>query len=141
MSDNNQPKKRIMKIIGICMIVLGVVFIIVGITGFTDWDSPRYIFMPIGILVSGIGSMVLVFAFRQQIIAHQAKVYAPILKELKQEIMPDKNVVNCPDCGTANDVDSKYCKECGKPLRKVCPYCNADVNNDSKFCPKCGRSL
>ena len=142
MNDNYESKKRILKIVGICLIVLGVVFIIVGAVGLDrDPASGMFAFMPVGIMTLGIGVMLIMLAYRREIAAHQAKIYAPVLKDLKQEVMPDNHVLICPDCGTGNEIDSKFCKECGKPLRKTCPYCNAEVGCDSKFCNKCGRSL
>ena len=141
MDDNYESKKRILKIVGICLLAVGVIFIIVGAINMGNFSSNLFVMFPIGLFASGIGGMLLMFAFRREIMKHQAKDYAPILKELKQEVMPDSNVVVCSDCGTANELGSKFCKECGKSLRKTCPYCNAEVNNDSKYCNKCGRAL
>ncbi len=46
----------------------------------------------------------------------------------------------CPNCGKRNDGNTKFCPECGAPLKVVC-VCGAVVPPGSKFCPECGRSL
>lgn len=50
------------------------------------------------------------------------------------------NSIVC-SCGTSNDKNSKYCKNCGKPLYTVCPNCGANCPIDSKYCNNCGSKL
>lgn len=47
----------------------------------------------------------------------------------------------CPSCGTANDVNAKFCKNCGVALSRVCPQCGEKLDADSAFCDNCGRKL
>lgn|GEM_PF-126605 len=50
-------------------------------------------------------------------------------------------MVHCPACGTANQVGSKFCDQCGKPLTIVCRGCGASNEADSTFCDQCGKAL
>jgi class 3 adenylate cyclase/tetratricopeptide (TPR) repeat protein len=49
--------------------------------------------------------------------------------------------VNCPSCGTANELDRKFCGECGTPLAGSCPACGASNAPGVKFCGQCGDDL
>jgi class 3 adenylate cyclase/tetratricopeptide (TPR) repeat protein len=49
--------------------------------------------------------------------------------------------VNCPACGTANELDRKFCGECGAPLAAACPACGASNAPGVKFCGQCGTDL
>jgi class 3 adenylate cyclase/tetratricopeptide (TPR) repeat protein len=49
--------------------------------------------------------------------------------------------VNCQVCGTANELDRKFCGECGTPLAGSCPSCGASNAPGVKFCGECGNDL
>jgi class 3 adenylate cyclase/tetratricopeptide (TPR) repeat protein len=49
--------------------------------------------------------------------------------------------VNCPACGTANELDRRFCGECGAPLAAACPQCGASNAPGVKFCGQCGTDL
>jgi class 3 adenylate cyclase/tetratricopeptide (TPR) repeat protein len=49
--------------------------------------------------------------------------------------------VNCPACGTANETDRKFCRECGGSLAAACPKCGASNAPGVKFCGECGTDL
>ncbi len=54
----------------------------------------------------------------------------------------------CPECGATIKEDSKFCIECGHPLRSVenettseatvCSQCGASLDEGVRFCPECG---
>ncbi|MBA2314210.1 MAG: AAA family ATPase, partial [Chloroflexi bacterium] len=46
--------------------------------------------------------------------------------------------MNCPSCGTANDPDARFCKECGAGLAVSCAACGAALPPGGKFCSACG---
>lgn len=51
--------------------------------------------------------------------------------------------VRCPKCNALNDVDARFCSDCGEALvkSKHCPNC-AELNDaDARFCDACGSSL
>ncbi len=49
----------------------------------------------------------------------------------------------CPQCGTANGANSKFCRSCGTSLqhRMVCPKCGNGIAPGDKFCNNCGAYL
>jgi uncharacterized membrane protein YvbJ len=44
----------------------------------------------------------------------------------------------CQLCGTQNDKDAEFCKECGGRLLIVCPRCDAVMGSSVNFCARCG---
>ncbi len=53
----------------------------------------------------------------------------------------EAKVCKCPNCGANVKEDTKFCPECGKPVKSTCPKCGKAVKEGSKFCPECGQSL
>jgi len=52
--------------------------------------------------------------------------------------------VRCPDCGTANPANAKFCSNCGVALRQAgpkCPSCGFDTPAGARFCPNCGNKM
>jgi class 3 adenylate cyclase/tetratricopeptide (TPR) repeat protein len=49
--------------------------------------------------------------------------------------------MHCPRCEADTPDGSKFCIECGLPLRSRCPQCGADTLPRAKFCAECGTSL
>ena len=47
----------------------------------------------------------------------------------------------CLSCQTANDPDSRFCKECGASLALACASCGRPAAADAKFCAGCGTSF
>ena len=49
------------------------------------------------------------------------------------------------ECGHENDINSKFCGECGKakPVVKTkkCPKCGTEVGENTKFCGECGEKM
>lgn len=73
----------------------------------------------------------------------------------KEQLNRLKNVVSCPNCGTAIPADSAFCNACGTRIEKqvqvsrepqgnsgrVCPNCGAQAEGDAAFCTICGTRL
>ena len=49
--------------------------------------------------------------------------------------------MTCPSCGTQNEVDRKFCGECGAKLALACTACGAANTPGVKFCGECGVPL
>ena len=51
--------------------------------------------------------------------------------------------MECKACGTVNNDDAIFCKQCGVRLdgKKVCNSCGAENDFDARFCNKCGASI
>ncbi|PIO82386.1 hypothetical protein BSQ39_01815 [Loigolactobacillus backii] len=51
-------------------------------------------------------------------------------------------MVKCPNCGTLNEPNSKFCISCGQALEgqttKVCPRCGTTNTETTMFCSHCG---
>lgn len=59
----------------------------------------------------------------------------------------------CKACGTVNEVEKKYCTDCGSALPSAtlfdlyrllhpsCPSCHAIVSTSYRYCPSCGKLL
>lgn len=46
--------------------------------------------------------------------------------------------VACPQCGTINDPDAKYCASCGALLQmETCPNCGSEIDPEADFCESC----
>ena len=50
-------------------------------------------------------------------------------------------LISCPQCGTENDANAKFCISCGTRLAGGCPVCGTVNPPDAKFCMNCGTSL
>jgi len=50
--------------------------------------------------------------------------------------------VACPQCGTQNATNTKFCTECGTKLGKAtCANCQAELSPGAKFCSECGQKV
>lgn len=50
--------------------------------------------------------------------------------------------MKCPSCNYENQVDSKFCSQCGAKLCQQCLNCGVkNIPLDAKFCPVCGQAL
>ena len=47
----------------------------------------------------------------------------------------------CASCGIINDIDRRYCRQCGESLLGQCPDCNARTTVWEKFCGGCGLDI
>ena len=53
-------------------------------------------------------------------------------------------MVYCPNCNSYNNLNNKFCGECGQELPKIpnyCPKCKLSFNFGEKFCTNCGKKL
>jgi len=51
------------------------------------------------------------------------------------------DALRCPACGTENELDRKFCGECGTALARACPSCGTPNAPAVKFCGECGTAL
>lgn len=113
------------KIVGICMTVVGIVFVTLGVLGAVQVLPYTYLysFMFAGFVFFVVGAANIV----------ESRYWK---RKLEQ-----KSAVKCPECGATNKKESTFCENCGKTLRATCPYCGAELNSDSNKCPQCGQSV
>ncbi|MDO8970811.1 MAG: zinc ribbon domain-containing protein, partial [Saprospiraceae bacterium] len=55
----------------------------------------------------------------------------------------DTGVLYCTNCGSANEVGTKFCYKCGTPIKTLQPPVNSPPTSDfiTLACPKCGGQL
>lgn len=55
-----------------------------------------------------------------------------------------QTMAQCPQDGTLAAAGTKFCPECGSPMKQpaatICPKCGADTHG-AKFCPECGTKM
>lgn len=67
--------------------------------------------------------------------------------ENEQKTPPTPSGVKCPNCGTVNDAEKKFCSECGVNLKegaqeiRYCGSCGVEVEEGLKFCGECGAKI
>ena len=49
--------------------------------------------------------------------------------------------MRCPSCGFENATATKFCGECGVPLKLKCSSCGFENTPGIKFCGECGQRL
>jgi class 3 adenylate cyclase/tetratricopeptide (TPR) repeat protein len=54
---------------------------------------------------------------------------------------PESLSMRCPRCDADTPDGTKFCIECGLPLRARCPQCGTDTLAQAKFCGECGTAL
>lgn len=54
---------------------------------------------------------------------------------------PQGCVMRCPSCNAANPEATKFCGNCGQPLRNRCAKCGFENPPQFKFCGECGAAL
>jgi class 3 adenylate cyclase/tetratricopeptide (TPR) repeat protein len=49
--------------------------------------------------------------------------------------------MNCPNCGTLNPQEARFCFNCGSPLALTCQQCGTSLQPGAKFCHNCGHPV
>lgn len=149
--------KRNLKIIGLTLLIVGAVCVIVGFVDFfisMGNGMPKLFWlMFIGFPMIAVGIFLSSMGFRKEIAGYVKNESVPVINEMGQEIKPAISAVSsavkeglqeeivCDACGTKNDLDSKFCSNCGKSLVCLCPECGEQVKPNSNFCDNCGKKL
>ena len=47
----------------------------------------------------------------------------------------------CPNCGQDNELDSRFCRNCGNALALTCARCGQGNEAGSNYCRNCGNTL
>lgn len=111
-----------------------------------------------GLPCLGYGVYATFFANAREIASYEATAVTPVIGEtinyVKENTQPsventeskaveEKKVVKCLKCGAENDVENKFCENCGTKLvrNRVCPKCDSKFDRAIKFCPNCGAKL
>jgi membrane protease subunit (stomatin/prohibitin family) len=75
--------------------------------------------------------------------AAMAGAITEAMKAGKEKPAAAPGTIACPNCGTANPADAKFCNNCGTKLQgtTACPNCGQENSAGSKFCNNCGTKL
>lgn len=145
--------KKILKIVGILLLLGGVTLTGIGLVDFfssmADGERPSLFWCAfLGLPMLGIGLGFTAFAFRREISNYVMSETAPVLNNASEQLAPAlrnvskavNNGVIC-SCGEINDENAKFCAACGKNLQSVCTNCGNNVKSDDAFCDQCGKKL
>jgi hypothetical protein len=86
-------------------------------------------------------------AMQTQIDAKQAEAdqAARAAEQKKQAEQQAQRERTCPGCGTENEPETKFCRECGAklgaPAAVFCPQCGAECGPGRRFCGECGAPI
>lgn len=151
----------------ICVLVGFIDFLSMFVSFDYAYTFPQFFFLFfIGFPCISAGAIMLIFGFKRELLTYGKNEAVPVINQTATEVTPairtvvktvnetannndelknrrdeEKNFDVCPSCGHNNLKGSKFCSECGKPMKKTCPDCNAEVENTAHFCPNCGRKL
>ncbi len=148
--------------------VIGPLFLLVGVGCITiamydfftiqGFAQPKYFwlffvampFLFIGFILTGFG-------FGSSVARYQSREYAPVAKDTfnylaKETTSGVKNIsraiqssqlskIECHSCHQQNDIDAKFCDECGEKMMKSCHSCRNENDPEARFCDNCGTSL
>ena len=158
MKQNHENKKKLLRKIGLILIIIGGLLTIIGlISFFSSFNGGGFpTLFPLamgGIPCLGIGLMLLLIGYNREISTYFKDEGIPVIKEGYQDLRPEvEDVVSiikgeqnekvCSYCNTKNNYNSSYCKNCGKPIGSiVCPKCGKKIDIDSRFCSHCGHEI
>lgn len=139
--ENKKPKFfLVLKIVAICMLVVGVTLIVLGTTKYKidDYMLNPALFAP-GIVLTVLSLPCFIISFLPEIqrlgvktIKYMQNANKEDLKDIstqsvdiRSEAIKNtaksikdgiKDTMYCKECGAVIDADSKYCKECGKKI-------------------------
>lgn len=133
--------------IGMGLVILGGIFIIVGIARIGSKNNPRPIYaIPNGLFVcqccgfQGPYSPICPVCNSKNSMV-RINIGASIPSAPASASKPSTET--CPYCGTTLISGKKFCDTCGKALResKTCSKCGAEVRGEAAFCANCGNKL
>ena len=122
----NNKTKKVLKIIGPSIIVVGIVLFIIGTSSLFSLDDefPKLFFLSfIGLPLIAIGGWISMFAFRENLIRFHKNTTLPVVKETIDELAPtiqnltkSEEQMSCPTCGKIIDKNSNFCNHCGNKI-------------------------
>ena len=152
--NKHKQTKIILRLVGFILLTAGLTLSIIGFLNFGNFDSNLFMLTLIGLPCLGFGFALVTASFRQNIARYIKNEHAPIINEFSEDISPavrnyasavkegmtNANAITCA-CGANNEPDAKFCKACGKALRRTCQNCGKEIASESNFCSECGQPL
>lgn len=116
MSKNNKLVNRKFILLGVFSIAIGIALFVAGAV--TGLDGQWYL-MLVSIPFYVLGIIVIAVQLSKKFIEKQKLRSIELLKEIKNELSTDElsqEKLKCQICGATNNINAKFCQECGKPL-------------------------
>lgn len=152
--DVNLKTRKKIRFLGKVFLLVGVGSFIFGIYSISNGKDGLIFLIPLGIILIFPGAVLLMLGYMSSMARYQMNEMNPVAKDsvnymigetkesivgLTDDIKGNKKI-KCPKCNELNDIDAKFCDNCGTPLVKVCT-CGALNKPDAKFCDECGKRL
>lgn len=148
MNSAHQETKAVLKIIGPCVAIMGLILALIGFgsffTSFGSFEPPRFFWCAfLGMPLLAVGGVISKFAFMGQVARYMANEIAPVGKDTfnymadgTKDAVRDlasavgdglreggaaastSPEVRCHKCNAINDSDANFCNGCGAALQK-----------------------
>lgn len=158
--EQNPRLKKKLRIAGIIMISLGLLFMLISIIDFFialgSFNRPNLFwlfFLAMPLIFAG--SICLKFGYMGAVARYTSSELSPVAKDTInymvdgtkdtivgaiKEVREEKPNI-CPSCHKKNNNEAKFCDNCGQSLLKKCLKCHTLNNVTAKFCINCGGSI
>lgn len=142
-----ESKRRVLRIVGFCFLVPGIVLVFIGLADFFSSlgsfgsfpaKSPGFIFA--GMPLIFIGLVCLMYGFMGTMARYQAGEIAPVAKDTINYVA-DGVEGEVEDLARSVAKGMNSANTAKERILVLCPKCKAKNDEDSKFCKKCGESL
>lgn len=171
MNQGQKPTRENLRMVGLLVTIIGGIFTLIGFvsffTAFGSFGTPDYFWCAfIGLPLLGVGTSLMRYGYMGAVSRYVAGEVAPVVKDTVNYFASGTeeavqavgravgegiatagsskgSLVRCYRCNHENDLDAKFCSECGAALLKSkrCQQCDELNDPDAKFCDNCGRSF
>lgn len=153
-------KQQILKIAGVTLLAVGVVFSLIGFgsffSSFGSFEPPRYFWCAfVGLPMAGLGATLCKFAFMGAVTRYISGEVAPVGKDVVNYMVDgtkgsirdvaaavgeglrvgdrreESRVLRCQKCHVQNAATASFCNNCGTALAKTAICSSCGTSNDS----------
>ena len=167
-NPGHETARNLLRIAGPIILAVGGLFMLVGLVSFfsafgAGMGPPRFFWcFFVGMPLLFVGVVMTNFGYMGAIFRYQAGEVAPVGKDtfnyMADGTQPgvrtiaaaigaglaegaNREKTNCPKCEHANDLEARFCHECGAAITKTCVSCGRVNEGDAKFCNGCGSRM
>ncbi|NBI27713.1 zinc ribbon domain-containing protein [Chengkuizengella marina] len=168
-TEEHKLARKILRIIGPIILFGGILsFVIFMVDLFTlkGFEQPNYPWLPfVGIPLIFVGLVVSGLGYGSVVARYQSREYSPVVsdtfnhlskkssdgirnisKAIKEGVSQETNSpqtrsLSCSKCGTDNENDAMFCKNCAQSLQLSCSKCGSFNESNAKFCDQCGERI
>ena len=170
--DNNHASKRTkLRVIGVITLLVGIVFMAIGLIDFfaamSGFGHPKLFgccFISVPLLF--VGLVLTMYGFMGSVARYSAGEIAPVATDTVNYVVDGTKdsvkviaaaigeglsgtngtiatQIRCSKCNSPSDEDSRFCPECGTAMlkTKACSNCDELNDADAKFCDNCGKPV